>query len=121
MQELYNVDNYKKFLKISLEARRNSSEFEENTFNYLHPISVVAEIIATLPFIKITQEEADKAIACALLHSATENSNYPFEYMGLDKDVVEGVKALTKDNSLPTPRLQTTDCLTRLSKLPKYI
>jgi (p)ppGpp synthase/HD superfamily hydrolase len=120
MPELYNVDNYKKFLKIALEARRNCEQ-DENVFNYLHPISVAAELITTFPFINISQEEADKAIACALLHSAIENTNYPYEHMGFDKDVVNGVSALKRDYTLPTTRLQTKDCLIRISKLPKYI
>lgn len=120
MPELYNVDNYKKFLKIALEARRNS-ELDEDGFSYLHPISVAAELIATFPFINISQEEADKAIACALLHSAIENTNYPYEHMGFDKDIVNGVKALMRDSSIPTTRLQTKDCLIRISKLPRYI
>ena len=120
MQELYNVENYKKFLKMALEARRNS-ENKDDTLNYLHPISVAAELIATFPFIKITQEEADKAIACALLHSATENTNFPIEYLNLDDEIISGVRALTKNTSLPTTRLQTGDCLIRLSKLPRYI
>ena len=83
-------------------------------------ISVGSEIINGLPAENISSQEADIAIACALLHDVLEDTSYPLLEEELDSMVVAGVQALTKDMTLPKEK-QMEDSIKRLQKLPRYI
>lgn len=114
---LYDVEYYKKHLEIALKAHNKQLTPNNLPYSY-HILSVTAELIAAIKEEGLSKKEANIAIACALLHDVLEDTKYKLD--GLDKEVVEGVKALSKDSSLPKDK-QMKDSLDRLKKQPLYI
>ena len=114
---IFDVEYFKKHLKIALKAHDKQLTPTALPYSY-HFLSVSAEIIAAIKKEGLSKKEANIAIACALLHDVLEDTDCKLE--GLDREVIEGVKALTKDSSLPKSK-QMQDSLDRLAKLPPYI
>ncbi len=108
-QPLFTTANYKKHLAIALRAHEGQLTPHGLPYVY-HVMSVATEVIAALPYEELTTEEADIAVACALLHDVMEDTEYDLYGEEIDSRIIEGVEALTKDDSLR-----------RLQALPKYI
>ncbi|HHO41779.1 MAG TPA: bifunctional (p)ppGpp synthetase/guanosine-3',5'-bis(diphosphate) 3'-pyrophosphohydrolase, partial [Epsilonproteobacteria bacterium] len=118
-QELFSVESYKKHLVIALKAHSDQKTPHGLPYSF-HIISVATEIINALPTENISNEEANIAIACALLHDVLEDTTYPLLDEELHPMVLAGVQALTKDTTLPKEE-QISDSIERLQKLPRYI
>ena len=117
--ELFSVDSYKHHLAIALKAHAEQKTPHGLPYSF-HIISVATEIINALPAENISKQQADIAIACALLHDVLEDTNHNLKAEQLDPLILEGVKALTKNKNLPKNE-QMADSIKRLQKLPKYI
>ena len=73
----------------------------------------------------IPYDEANVAIACALLHDVNEDtqqevSKYTLDVPNIER-VVNGVEALTKDETLPSKQAQMRDSLERLQVQPNCV
>lgn len=62
-------------------------------------------------------------LLCAILHDSLEDTNLPAAVIkaAFGDQVLAGVQALTKDESLPTKREQMTDSLHRIKQQPREI
>lgn len=119
MKELFSVDLFKKNLSIALIAHGNQKTPHKLPYSF-HIMSVTTEIINSLPFEQISFDEANTAIACALLHDVLEDTNYDLLNKNIDLMILDGVKALTK-NSMLLKEEQMQDSINRLQLLPNYI
>ena len=122
--ELYSTKIYKDSLAFVLQAHG-----EQKTPNGLpyafHIVNVANEIVNSLSVHSISYDEANVAIACALLHDVNEDTdtkvtkeNIKFINNDIIDLVVDGVQALTKDTSLPSKQEQIRDSLERLKQMP---
>lgn len=106
-KELYSTKIYKDTLAFALKAHKEQKTPEGLPYSF-HIVSVANEIINSLSQNPISYDEANVAIACALLHDVKEDtgeevSKYTIEFPTNNVDVVvSGVFALTKDTSLPS-------------------
>lgn len=115
---------YKKALECA-----STSHKEQKTphgYPYLHHVTSVAmEVMAMLTAEHPSFDEANVALQCALLHDVLEDTQTSEEelksYYGLDTKVIEGVKALTKDKTLPDKKAQMKDSLERLLLQPTCV
>jgi len=120
IKELFSMDMYKRHLSIALKAHKDQLTPHGLPYAF-HILSVATEIIHALPHENIRLDEADVAIACALLHDVMEDTDYDLINEDLDPEILDGVKALTKDTSLLSKQKQMEDSLDRLKLLPEYI
>lgn len=120
IKELFSMELYQKHLAIALKAHKDQLTPYGLPYAF-HILSVATEIIHALPFENIRLDEADVAIACALLHDVIEDTDYDLSKEKLDPIILNGIKALTKDKSLLTKQAQMKDSLDRLKLLPEYI
>ena len=122
-KELYSTKIYKDTLAFALKAHKEQKTPEGLPYSF-HIVSVANEIINSLSMNPISYDEANVAIACALLHDVNEDtdeevSKYTIEFPTNNVDVVaSGVSALTKDTTLPSKQEQMKDSLTRLKQMP---
>lgn len=115
---------YKKALECA-----STSHKEQKTphgYPYLHHVTSVAmEVMAMITAEHPSFDEANVALQCALLHDVLEDTQTSEEelksYYGLDTKVIEGVKALTKDKTLPDKKAQMKDSLERLLLQPTCV
>ena len=125
--ELYSTKIYKDSLAFALQAHG-----EQKTPNGLpyafHIVSVANEIINSLSVHPIFYDEANVAIACALLHDVNEDTDTKVTKESIkfiDNDiidlVVDGVQALTKDTILPSKQEQMRNSLERLKQMPHCV
>lgn len=122
--ELFSIEVYKEVLAFALKAHG-----EQKTPNGLpyafHIVSVATEVINALSSHRISYEEANVAIACALLHDVLEDTDTKMGIDSLDipnsRIVLQGVWALTKDTKLPSKQKQMQDSLERLKQQPKCV
>jgi (p)ppGpp synthase/HD superfamily hydrolase len=86
----------------------------------MHLNFVSMEVIAGLSF--ETTNNPDLAVQCALLHDVLEDTQVTYKALAAEfgEKVAEGVKALTKNVSLPKA-LQMTDSLKRIQEQPAEI
>jgi len=120
-KELYSTKVYKDALAFALKAHKEQKTPEGLPYSF-HICSVANEIIHSLSISKISYDEANIAIACALLHDVNEDtstivSKDTLELENIDS-VIAGVEALTKDETLGTKQEQMKDSLNRLVKQP---
>jgi hypothetical protein len=121
-KELYSAKIYKDILAFALKAHGEQKTPNGLPYSF-HIVSVANEIINSLSMHKISYDEANVAIACALLHDVNEDtdeevSKYTIEFPSQNVDIVtRGVAALTKDETLPKPQ-QMKDSLKRLKEMP---
>jgi len=120
-KELYSTKVYKDALAFALKAHKEQKTPEGLPYSF-HICSVANEIIHSLSIHHISYNEANIAIACALLHDVNEDtsttvSKNTLELENIDK-VTAGVEALTKDETLSTKQEQMKDSLERLKLQP---
>ena len=123
-KELYSIQNYKKAFAFALKA--HGTQTTPNGLPYsFHIVNVANEVINSLFFHKLSYDEANIAIACALLHDVEEDTNYKINSYDLDIDnfdeIKAGVEVLTKNETLPSKQEQMKDSLERLKKMPDCI
>ena len=74
---------------------------------------------------RISHDEANVAIACALLHDVQEDTDTRIGTNSLDipdiQIVLQGIWALTKDKTLPTKEEQMHESLNRLRTQPRCV
>jgi len=123
-KELYCTKNYKDALAFALKAHGEQKTPEGLPYAF-HIVSVANEIINSLSMHPVSYDEANVAIACALLHDVNEDTHERVSSRNLKLEnvnsIVHGVEALTKDTTLPSKQLQMQDSLKRLKKEPKCV
>lgn len=122
-RELFSVDIYKEVLAFALKAHKEQKTPEGLPYSF-HIVSVATEVINSLSQYSISYNEANIAIACALLHDVNEDTDTRVtDELNIPniKTVIAGVGALTKDTTLPTKQEQMQDSLARLKQEPKYV
>lgn len=123
-KELYSTAVYKQALAFALKAHGEQKTPDGLPYAF-HIVSVANEIINSLSMHKIPYDEANIAIACALLHDVHEDtqdrvSKYTVKLPHIDS-VVSGVEALTKDTTLANKSEQMSRSLKALQKQPECI
>jgi hypothetical protein len=125
-KELYSTKIYKEILAFALKAHGGQKTPNGLPYSF-HIVSVANEIINSLSMHKISYDEANVAIACALLHDVNEDteqevSKYTIEFPSQNVDIVtRGVAALTKDTTLPSKQEQMKDSIERLKEMPHCV
>ena len=123
-QELYSTKLYKENLAFALKAHGEQKTPEGLPYAF-HIVSVANEIINSLSMHRISYDEANVAIACALLHDVNEDTQKRVtrDVMNMPSEdiVISGVEALTKDETLPSKQEQMIDSLKRLKFEPKCV
>jgi hypothetical protein len=123
-QELYSTKLYKENLAFALKAHGEQKTPEGLPYAF-HIVSVANEIINSLSMHRISYDEANVAIACALLHDINEDTKERVTRdvvsMPSEDIVISGVSALTKDTTLPSKQEQMIDSLKRLKSQPKCV
>ena len=115
---------YKKALECA-----SSSHKEQKTphgYPYLHHVTSVAmEVMAMITVEHPSFDDANIALQCALLHDVLEDTKTSEQelrtHYRIEEKVIEGVKALTKDKTLPDKKAQMHDSLKRLFQQPPCV
>lgn len=122
-KELFSTEIYKEAFSFALKAHKTQTTPEGLPYSF-HIVSVVLEVINSLLLHKVSYDEANIAICCALLHDVNEDTNTrvtdALHVENIDT-VIAGVQALTKDETLPTKEAQMRDSLERLKQQPKCV
>lgn len=122
--ELFSTAVYKKALAFALKAHGEQKTPEGLPYSF-HITSVALEVINSLSMHRISYDEANVAIACALLHDVLEDTDTTMGTESLDipniEIVLQGVWALTKKDEFPTKHEQMQDSLKRLQVQPKCV
>ena len=121
----WNIDQLKTAWELATryhDGQKYGGHEEGRKVEYLNHIgSVTFEILNSLQF--EDKVDADLALACAMLHDTLEdtelNEGRILELFG--EKVLAGVKALTKDKSLPTKKDQMQDSLSRILQQPREV
>ena len=125
-KELYSTKIYKDTLAFAFKAHGEQKTPEGLPYSF-HIVSVANEIINSLSMNPISYDEANVAIACALLHDVNEDTQERVDSRSIEfpknniNVVVNGVAALTKDETLPSKQEQMKDSLERLKQMPKCV
>ena len=125
-KELYSTKIYKDILAFALKAHAEQKTPEGLPYSF-HIVSVANEIINSLSMNAISYDEANVAIACALLHDVNEDTQERVDSRSIEFPknnidvVVNGVAALTKDETLPSKQEQMKDSLMRLKRVPHCV
>jgi hypothetical protein len=124
VMELYNVQMYKDTLAFALKAHGEQKTPNGLPYSF-HIVSVANEIINSLSMYPINYDEANVAIACALLHDVNEDTNIKVTKENvnfLDKNIIDlvisGVEALTKNTTISSKQEQMRDSIERLKQMP---
>ena len=114
---MFSQDLYKRALDFAARAHGEQKDPGNNFPYVVHLAKVAMEVIAACE--SDPTLDPDVAIPCALLHDTIEDAGVSEEEIrGTFGDAVaKGVRALTKDESLPKER-QMTDSLERIRRLP---
>ena len=122
--ELFSTAVYKNALAFALKAHGEQKTPEGLPYSF-HITSVALEVINSLSMHRISHDEANVAIACALLHDVQEDTDTRIGTNSLDisdiKIVLQGIWALTKDKTLPTKEEQMQESLNRLRAQPRCV
>lgn len=119
-EELFSMQSYQKHLAIALTAHKEQLTPHGLPYAF-HVVSTAAEVMDAIAAEKLSKEKADIAIGCALLHDVLEDTMYDLESEELDHRILSGVKALTKNKSLPGKLEQMQDSLKRLKNEPLHV
>ena len=123
-KELYSTQIYKDALAFALKAHGEQKTPQGLPYSF-HIVSVANEIINSLSMHRISYDEANIAIMCALLHDVNEDTTMKAtrQYVELPhiETIEDGVVALTKDTTLPSKQEQMKDSLERLKEMPKCV
>lgn len=118
-KELFSVSFFKENLAFALKAHGEQKTPHGLPYS-MHLLSVVMEVINALIQEPLSYDEANVAIACALLHDVHEDTPVRISrhtYLGGNAEVTaKGVEALTKNTMLPTKEAQMKESLQRLKK-----
>ena len=118
-KELFSVEFFKENLAFALLAHGEQKTPYGLPYS-MHLLSVTAEVINALSLEPLSYDEANVAIACALLHDVNEDTTTQItkesSVAGNKEVIAKGVKALTKDKSLPSKEAQMRDSLERLKQ-----
>lgn len=121
--ELFSTRVYKEALAFALKAHKEQKTPEGLPYSF-HIVSVATEVVNSLSQHHISYEEANIAIACALLHDVNEDTdtrvNASLDIANIEA-IIAGVEALTKNEKLPTKQEQMQDSLERLKLQPKCV
>lgn len=123
LKELFSVEIYKKSLAYALQAHKEQKTPEGLPYSF-HIVSVATEVVNSLSQCKISYDEANIAISCALLHDVNEDTDTKVSNdlnIPNIEAVISGVGALTKNETLPTKQDQMQDSLKRLLLEPKCV
>jgi hypothetical protein len=122
--ELFSTEVYKEVLAFALKAHGEQKTPNGLPYSF-HIVSVATEVINALSQHRISYEEANVAIACALLHDVLEDTDTTIGIDSLNipnvRITLQGVWALTKDTKLPAKQEQMKDSLERLMQQPKCV
>jgi (p)ppGpp synthase/HD superfamily hydrolase len=121
MESPWSQDKYIDALKFAAEAHKRQKVPGSNLPYLVHVCLVAMEIIAALE--AESGCDGDLAVQSALLHDVIEDTPKTYDDI-LDifgKEVAEGVRALTKKDSLPTKSQQMADSLSRIKAQPREI
>lgn len=121
--ELFSVGVYKKSLAYALQAHKEQKTPEGLPYSF-HIVSVATEVLNSLSQSKISYDEANIAISCALLHDVNEDTDTRVSNdlnIPNINAVISGVEALTKNETLATKQEQMQDSLERLLLEPKCV
>ena len=122
-KELFSTRVYKEALAFALKAHKEQKTPEGLPYSF-HIVSVATEVVNSLSQHTVSYDEANIAIACALLHDVNEDTDTRVD-SSLNipniEAVIAGVGALTKDSSLPSKQEQMQDSLHRLKQQPKCV
>ncbi len=122
--DAFSMSQYKKVLSFALKAHGEQKTPQGLPYAF-HIVSVAQEIIASLSHYRLSYDDANVAIACALLHDVLEDTDTTIGANTLDVPnidiILQGVQALTKDTSLPTKEVQMKDSLMRIKLQPKSV
>lgn len=120
---LFSVGVYKEALAFALRAHGEQKTPHGLPYSF-HIVSVAAEVICSLSAHPISYDNANVALSCALLHDVLEDTDTQIttdlEIPQIDT-VIAGVKALTKDKTLPSKKEQMLDSLERLRQQPACV
>jgi hypothetical protein len=122
-KELYSTRMYKEILALALKAHKEQKTPDGLPYSF-HIVSVANEIVNSLYMNRISYDEANVAIACALLHDVNEDTDEGITQYTLplgtpnSKTIADGVSALTKDETLGGKQIQMKDSLDRLKQMP---
>ncbi|WP_294875875.1 MULTISPECIES: HD domain-containing protein [unclassified Sulfurospirillum] len=118
-KELFSVDFFKENLAFAFCAHGEQKTPHGLPYS-MHLLSVTAEVINALACEPLSYDEANVAIACALLHDVNEDTitkiTKESPLAGNKEVIAKGVLALTKDKSLPSKEAQMRDSLERLKQ-----
>lgn len=107
------------FATLAHHGQTYGGPVEGQKFDYINHIgSVAMELIWALN--NTPEANANLAIQCALLHDTIEDTQVTYEEVSsiFGKDVADGVRALTKNESLSTKHEQMLDSLKRIKMQP---
>jgi hypothetical protein len=122
-KELYSTKSYKNILEFALKAHKEQKTPDGLPYTF-HVVLVANEIINSLSMHRLSYDEANVAIACALLHDIKEDTEERVTHYNLPLGTVNpitiqrGVSALTKNATLPSRQEQLKDALKRLKEMP---
>lgn len=125
-KELYSTQLYKNMLAFALKAYGEQKTPEGLPYSF-HIVSVANEIINSLSMHPISYDEANVAIACALLHDVNEDTQesvtkYSLPFSTPNSETIQrGVEALTKDENIPCKIKQMKGSLERLERMPHCV
>ena len=110
------------FATLAHHGQTYGGPVEGQQFDYINHVgSVAMELIWALN--NTPEADGNLAIQCALLHDTIEDTEVTYEQVAsiFGTDLAEGVKALTKNESLPTKHEQMLDSLERIKMQPVEI
>ena len=110
------------FATLAHRGQTYSGPLEGQQYDYISHIgSVAMELIWALN--NTLEADANLAIQCALLHDTLEDTATTYEDVAkiFGKQVADGVRALTKDTSLPSKHDQMMDSLQRIKMHPTEV
>lgn len=117
---MWNQDLYAKALMFAAEYHKDQKMKDKNVSYIVHLSLVAMEVINLFATVKSFDE--DYAVQTALLHDVLEDTDA--KYSEVEKifgtKIADGVKALTKDSSLPK-EAQMKDSVDRILKQPTEI
>ncbi|MBU3916696.1 HD domain-containing protein [bacterium] len=121
MKPFFSQDLYLKTWNFSSKAHIGQT-LPGSDLSYLNHIgNVTMEVIAAISAIPV--ENPDLSIQCALLHDVIEDTDVTYDQVKTEfgEKVASGVRALTKNKSLPTKQEQMQDSLNRIANEPREI
>ncbi len=117
----WSQEKYINALRFAAE-QHNNQKFPGTDWPYLVHLSFVSmEVISALN--AEPDADGDLAVQCALLHDSIEDTETTYEELieKFNKNVADGVMALTKNGEIPDKKERMYDSLARIKKQPGEI